>query len=228
MQKKGSTFFNIIIIITAIALLGIGGYAAYYYINNAVAVKEAEDAVEEFEKNVIVVAIENEKPKQENQPAVAGNDDQDEEDDQPSSGSGSGSRSYSTTYRGYNMVGTMQIPRTKIKVPIVDVVTINSIAAAVGVLYGPGPNEIGNTVYAAHNYRNGTFFSNNKQLDIGDNIYITDCNGHTVEYTITNVYETDANDFEYATRNTFGKREISLTTCTPNPNIRLIVWAAES
>ena len=95
-------------------------------------------------------------------------------------------------------------------------------------LYGPGPNEVGNTVYAAHNYRNGTFFSNNKNLDLGDKIYITDGLGYKQEYTITNIYETDANDFAYATRNTNGKMEISLTTCTPDPNIRLIIWAVES
>ncbi|MBP3256250.1 MAG: sortase [Clostridia bacterium] len=225
MQKKGNIFFNMIIIITIIALLGIGGYAIYYYTSNYMAVKEAEEAVEEFERKVIVVALENEKEQVNEINASVVEENEEEEQQQ---GSSSKSRSYSTTYRGYNMVGTMQIPRTGIKVPIVDKVTINSIAAAVGVLYGPGPNEIGNTVYAAHNYRNGTFFSNNKVLDIGDKIYITDGDGDTQEYTISNVYETDANDFAYATRNTFGKREISLTTCTPNPDIRLIVWAVES
>ena len=221
MQKKGSLFFNIIIIVTVIALLGLGGYAAYYYISNATAVKEAEDAVDEFERRVILVALENEKENTVQVPQVVEEEDEEEE-------TTTSQRSYSTTYRGYNMVGTMQIPKTKIKVPIVDKVTINSIAAAVGVLYGPGPNERGNTVYAAHNYRNGTFFSNNKNLDLGDKIYITDGDGDTQEYTITNVYETDANDFAYATRDTHGKREISLTTCTPDPNVRLIIWAVES
>lgn len=222
MQKKGNVFFNIIIIITVVALLGVGGYAAYYNISNMMAVQEAEQAVEEFEKNVIVVAIDNKDENTVQIQQTTEEDDDDEEEETPRT------RSYSTTYRGYNMVGTMQIPGIKIKVPIVDKVTINSIAAAVGVLYGPGPNEIGNTVYAAHNYRNGTFFSDNKYLEIGDKIYITDGDGDTQEYTINNIYETDANDFAYATRNTHGKREISLTTCTTDPNVRLIIWAVES
>ena len=54
MDKKGSLFFNIIIGITIIALLGIGGYAAYYYLSNYFAVKEAEEAVDEFERKVTI------------------------------------------------------------------------------------------------------------------------------------------------------------------------------
>ncbi len=35
-------------------------------------------------------------------------------------------------------------------------------------------NKPGNTVIAGHNYRNSRFFSNNKKLNIGDKIYVTD------------------------------------------------------
>ena len=220
MQNKGKLFFNIIITITIIALLGIGIYIAYYYISNYLAVKEAEEAVDEFEKRVIVVAIEEENSNQEAQTTeIDGNYDDTEQ---------TSTSRYTSSYRGYSMIGTMQIPKTKIKVPIVDKVTPSSIAAAVGVLYGPGPNEIGNTVYAAHNYRNGTFFSNNKNLVEGDKIYITDGDGIKLEYTIYNVYTTDANDFSYATRNTEGNREISLSTCTNDPAERLVIWAIET
>ena len=62
----------------------------------------------------------------------------------------------------------------------------------------------------------------------GDKVYITDALGTTVEYTIYNTYITSDTDFSYATRNTEGKREISLSTCTTDPNIRLVIWAAES
>ena len=143
-----------------------------------------------------------------------------------SSSSNSGSRT--SSYRGYTMIGTIQIPKTKIKSPIVDKATPNSISAAVGVLYGPGLNQVGNTVLVAHNYRNGTFFSNNKKLVNGDKIYITDSSGLKVEYTIYNKYETSEMDFSYATRNTEGKREISLSTCTTDPSKRLVIWAKEN
>lgn len=57
-MQKGKKVFNIIIIITVIALISVGGYTAYYYISNYIELKEAEKAVDEFENEVIVVNIE--------------------------------------------------------------------------------------------------------------------------------------------------------------------------
>ena len=48
-----------------------------------------------------------------------------------------------------------------------------------------------------------------------------------IEYTITKTYTTTDMDFSYATRDTNGKREISLTTCTNDVNARLVIWAKE-
>ena len=66
-------------------------------------------------------------------------------------------------------------------------------------LYGPGPNKI----------------------------YITDTTGTRIEYNIYNIYETTADDADYFDRDTAGKREISLSTCTDNSKARLVIWAAE-
>ena len=76
-----------------------------------------------------------------------------------------------------------------------------------------------------HNYRNGLFFSNNKKLEVGDKIYITDLDGKKLTYTIYNKYETTPEDAEYMTRNTNGATEISLSTCTDDSKARLIIWA---
>ena len=78
-----------------------------------------------------------------------------------------------------------------------------------------------------HNYINGTFFSNNKKLKNGDEIKITDQKGEEVTYIIYKIYETDANDATYMTRDTQGRREISLQTCTDDSKARIIIWAAE-
>ena len=67
----------------------------------------------------------------------------------------------------------------------------------------------------------------NNKLSSGDKIYITDLSGKKVTYTIYKKYKTDPNDFSYATRNTNGKREISLTTCTDDSSARIIIWAKE-
>ena len=47
------------------------------------------------------------------------------------------------------------------------------------------------------------------------------------EYVIYKKYQTDSNDFSYATRTTNGKREISVSTCTDDSSARLILWAKE-
>lgn len=224
MKKKGSTFFNIIIGISIIALIAVVGYALYYYISNYIAVKEAEAAVEEFERKVTVIALDDEAKNIVQEEQITEEDDGEEEE----TSSSSLTRKSTTYYKNYVMVGTIYIPRTGVKAPIVDRVTPSSITSAVGILYGPGLNEKGNTVLAAHNYRNGTFFSNNKKLEEGDLIYITDSDGDCQEYTIYNTYIAAAEDFSYATRNTGGKREISLSTCTTDASTRLVIWARES
>ena len=69
------------------------------------------------------------------------------------------------------------------------------------------------------------FFSNNKKLNIGDKIYITDSSGRRVAYTIYNKYEADENESDYITRDTQGVTEISLTTCTDDSKARIIILA---
>ena len=103
----------------------------------------------------------------------------------------------------------------------------DSIKVAIAVYNdsGPGLNQVGNTVLVGHNYRNGTFFSDNKKLVEGDKIYITDATGNRVEYTIYNTYITSPEDSSYIDRDTGGRREISLTTCTDDTNSRLVIWA---
>lgn len=221
-MKRGNVFFNIIIAITVIALIAIIGYALYYYISNYIALKDAEKAVEEFEKEVMVVEIE--------EPSKEENIIENPVEEQPTQNTTTNTKpkKSNVSYKGYSMIGTIEIPKTKVRAPIVDKVTPSSIAAAVGTLYGPGLNQVGNTVLAAHNYRNGTFFSNNKKLVVGDKIYITDSTGQKIEYSITKTYTTGDMDFSYATRDTQGKREISLSTCTTDPSKRLVIWARES
>ena len=135
------------------------------------------------------------------------------------------------TYMGYDVIGTIEIPAIDIKYPIIPDYqsSINSLNVAIVMLYPSniGLNEVGNTVLAGHNYRNGTFFSNNKRLENGDKIYIADTSGERVEYEIYKKYETSTSDSTYMNRDTNGKREISLTTCTDDTTRRLIIWAEE-
>ena len=119
----------------------------------------------------------------------------------------------------------IEIPKTKIKYPILEKVSKKGLETSVCIQYGKGLNIPGNTVIVGHNFRNGLFFSNNKKLSNGDSIYITDNLGQKVKYIIYNKYETTPEDTEYMLRNTDGKREISLSTCTDDSSKRTIIWA---
>lgn len=131
------------------------------------------------------------------------------------------------TYKGFPMVGTIEIPATNLKCPVLENASKSAMEVAVGIYDGPGLNKVGNTTIAGHNYRNGTFFSNNKKLVEGDKIYITDTSAQKVTYIIYKTYTTSPEDSEYLNRDTAGKREISLTTCTDDSQSRLIIWAKE-
>lgn len=128
-------------------------------------------------------------------------------------------------FKGFGVVGAIEIPKTNVNLPILKQMGTKAMNTSVVMQYGPGPNQAGNTVIAGHNYRNGQFFSNNYKLENGDTIYITDNSGTRLKYVIYNKYETTPEDADYMDRDTGGKPEISLTTCTDDSKARIIIWA---
>ena len=217
-ESKYGKLLTVILVIVVIAIIGLLGFLGYDVFKKFTTKKTAAQVAEEFENtvtdeenttvdNTIVAPILNEVTNEQNTTNT----------ETPKK----------VTYKGYNVVGTIEIPKIDLKYPILERVTTKSIEVAVAVLYGPGPNQVGNTVIVGHNYRNGSFFGNNDKLEIGDKIYITDTTGNKVEYKIYNIYETSPDDSDYMSRDTKGKREISLSTCTDNSKARLIIWAAE-
>ena len=224
--SKTLTVVLIIVIIAIIGLLIFFGIDVYrkYYIQQA-----AGDAVEEFEDTQANRIIN--RPQENiifNDPGTSVDLNTLYQDNNTITDDNNGD---TVTYRGYDVIGTIEIPATDVKYPIVADydMSINSLNVAIVKMY-PGTiglNEVGNTVFAGHNYRNGTFFSNNKRLQNGDKIYITGNDGQKVTYEIYNKYETSTSDSEYMNRDTKGKREISLTTCTDDTKRRLIIWAKE-
>ncbi len=227
--SKTLTVVLIIVIILIIALLIFFGIRVYrkYYIKQA-----ATDAVDQF-KNMLNETVE--EPIEENNeilndvgPTIDLNtlyqDNSTTDDNDDESGTG-------VTYMGYDVIGYIEIPETGVEYPIIPDYqgSINALNVGIVKLY-PGNdslNKPGNTVLAGHNYRDGSFFSNNKRLQDGDKIYITDVSGERVEYEIYKKYETSTSDSSYMNRDTEGKREISLTTCTDDTTMRLIIWARE-
>lgn len=132
----------------------------------------------------------------------------------------------------YEIIGTIEIPKTGLKCNILDETTPRSLEIAVTKIYTTsGLNKVGNTVIYGHNYRNSLFFSKNDQLQKGDKIYITDMDKNKITYEVYNTFETTSSDTTFYTSvNEEGKREVTLSTCTDDASStdrRLIVQAKE-
>lgn len=134
----------------------------------------------------------------------------------------------------YIIIGTIEIPKVKLKCAILNQVTKRSIEIAVGQIYTVnGLNQPGNTVIYGHNYRNDLFFSRNDELTNGDKIYILDEEGTKLTYEIYNIFITTSTDTSFYARTaeeTGGKAEITLSTCTDDASTtdrRLIIQARE-
>lgn len=218
------TIILIIVIIAIIALIGFLGYDFYrkYYIE-----KDAQDFMSQYEEQIRNTVVTNTVTEGNTVSTVIDPIEIENTTSNNSNSNGSSGSSKYPTYKGYNVLGTIEIPKTGIKYPVLDKVTTKSIQVAVAYYYGPGLNKVGNTTIVGHNYRNGAFFGKNKQLKVGDVIYITDNSGEKVKYTIYKTYTTTETDAEYLTRDTKGAREISLSTCTDDSKGRLIIWAKE-
>ena len=243
--NKVLTVMLIIVIVGALVAFG-------FWIFDIIKDKQEEDAIADLEKqfqnmiaeentvaNTINVPLTN---RVENQVTPDPNPQPVENNTQPSGGNGgngggnsgrggSSNNSIPLTYKGYDVIGWINIPKTNVSYPILSKSSLSSMDVAPGWVSGPtdepSVNVTGNTVIYGHNYHNGRFFSNNKKLENGDVIYITGMDGKKVRYVIYNKYETTSVDFDYAIRKTENRREISLATCTDDGVSRLIIWAKE-
>lgn len=219
-KKKFNKFLTVLLIIIALAIVGIIGFYGYDVIQRIIINNTADHIINEFDEHVDEVDVGPNEPDEDSEDddksGAEGNDSSDDEDD------------YEINYDGYTIVGKIRIPKTGIEYPVLSEATVNSMQLSVGIIYGPGLNRIGNTVIMGHNYKNGTFFSDNDKLSNGDIIYITNSSGRRRRYRVYNKYVTNPSDFDYAVRDTAGKREITLASCTDDSKNRIIIWARES
>ncbi len=216
-ESKYSKVLTVILIIVIIAIIGLLGFLGYEYYQNYVVTKDTSDFVDNFQGDVTDGT-----PDENGE--VGDLDNTTNPFDQIKDAE-TGSVSKKRTYKGYGVLGTMEIPATNFKYPVLEKVTKKSIETAVAFLYGSGLNQPGNSVIIGHNYRNGLFFSNNKKLNIGDKIFITDLEGNKLTYTIYNKFETTPEDTSFYQRDTGGKPEVTLSTCTDDSSARLIICA---
>lgn len=216
-NSKYSKFLTVILVIAIIAIIGLLGFWGYDIYKKWDIDNSTKEVIAQFEEQTDAPDLDTD---------LSGLVNQIEGVEGTETSSSSGKRKI--MYKGYEVVGTIEIPAINLKYPILTPETKKSLELSVVLRYTTaGLNQIGDTVIAGHNYRNGTMFSNVKKLKNGDVIYITDATGTKVKYEIYNIYQTTGEDATYMNRDTNGKREISLTTCTDDSKNRTIVWAKE-
>lgn len=219
-ESKYSKVLTIILIIVIIAIIGLLGFLAYDYYQNYAISTDTSDFVDNFQGEVAEEGT-GEAENNNNTPENTENPF-DQIKDTNNNGSSSNNQQ---TYKGFGVLGTIEIPAINLRYPILEKVTKKSIETSVAFLYGSGINQPGNSVIIGHNYRNGLFFSNNKKLKNGDKIYITDNSGKKLTYTIYSKFEASDTDISFYQRDTAGKPEVTLSTCTDNSKARLIILA---
>lgn len=228
MNSKYSNFLTIILVLIIIAIIGIIGFLGFKYYDTFVSKNEGEDFVETYYGDTENNPNQNNNNNTSVIPPVDNDNMFDGVDENQNQSTGGSSRPDNRPkFNGFITSGSIEIPATNLKCPIIaqSEYSTKALETSVVEIYGPGLNKIGNTTISGHNYRDGKFFSNNKKLKVGDKIFITDSTGKRLSYTIYDKFEAEDTYSDYMVRDTQGAIEISLSTCTDNSKARLIILA---
>ena len=219
LETKYSSLLTVLLVLIIIAIIGLGGYLGYSYYKNYTIKNDADE-------NVSTFIEETENKNKDNQDGS----DLGISDDINSTEASLASKE--NKYKGFNYIGAIQIPKIDVKYFVLegppDAQRLNTSVVA---LYPQKAtlNSVGNVVITGHNYRNGLFFSDIKKLQNGDKITITDLDGNKVTYEVYNVFQAQQDDTDFYNRDTDGKREITLSSCTDaSDENRVIVEAREA
>jgi len=123
----------------------------------------------------------------------------------------------------YSAEAIVKIPSLGIEYPVLSETNDELLKISVNKLWGPGPNEIGNYVIVGHNYKSGKMFGKLKRINMGDIIELTDLNGKTVKYVVSEKYVIDPTNTQCTSQRTNGQRKITLITCANSGTKRLVV-----
>lgn len=134
---------------------------------------------------------------------------------------------------GYDVIGTVKIPKINIEYPIVSIETSNPeetkkpMKFAIVRYWGGNVNDFGNLSIAGHNNYDGTMFGKTKKLEIGDAVELTDLTKQTIRYQIYQKFTTNPNDVSVLQTEDKSVREVTLITCTNGNKERLILKAKQ-
>ena len=224
-ESKYSKVLTVILVIVIIAILGLLGFLGYDFYQKYTTTQDASDFVDNYKGD-----SSSSDDSSDNNTAGTTDENPVELNATPT-GNSSSTTKKREQYKGHNVAGTITIPKINADYPILEEISASALSTSVILLYPTNAealNQPGNVVIAGHNYRNGAFFSNLKRVENGDKVYITDYLGNRKTYTVYDKFEADQSDTSFYQRDTGGKAEVTLSTCTDaSNNIRTIVLARE-
>jgi len=130
-------------------------------------------------------------------------------------------------YLNYTVDAKLNIPKINLKTYILKDYTKEGLEICASKFWGPEPNEIGNYCIAGHNYNKEKMFNHLIDLEIGDEIFLSDNKNGEVSYEIKEIYKVKPENIEPINQETKGKRIITLITCVNYSKNRLIVQGFE-
>ena len=131
-------------------------------------------------------------------------------------------------FEGFKVIGIIKIPAIDLEYPILEQTTDDAMKVSISKYCGGEINSYGNVSLAGHNNKiTLTMFGKNKNLKIGDRIFLTDLTGRTIEYNIYDSFITDPDDVSILRTTDESVREVTLITCTNGRANRLIHKAKE-
>lgn len=130
-----------------------------------------------------------------------------------------------TEFKGYKVCAKLNIPIINLETYVLEEYSKQALLTSVTKFYGGEPNKVGNFCIAGHNYGPTNMFQNIKKLKVKDEIFLTDTNGNKFKYLIYDMYTVLPNETRCLSQKTDGKTELTLITCTPDSERRIIVKA---
>lgn len=130
-----------------------------------------------------------------------------------------------TEFKGYKVCAKLNIPIINLETYVLEEYSKQALLTSVTKFYGGEPNKVGNFCIAGHNYGPTNMFQNIKKLKVNDEIYLTDTNGNRFKYLIYDMYTVLPNETRCLSQKTDGNTELTLITCTPDSERRIIVKA---
>ena len=157
--RSYSKVLTIILVVIIVAIIGLLGYLGYNVYKNNAATAGASEYVDSFERQLAEIEDSTSNNNTTSRPTNEVIEELDANSINTNTNTGSQTSTKKTsTYNGFEVLGTIEIPKTNVKYPILAKLSAKALDTAVVAIYPREVhlNTVGNVVIAGHNYRNGS------------------------------------------------------------------------